>query len=80
MTWYARPKDRDVSVILAKDYWRAFDRPKYPFHSAVAKEYGAALPLGDYVVIVKEGLDGEERSFLVSNITTTYVRPLDDPK
>ncbi len=57
--------------------WRFLHKPKYPFHSAVAKEYGNELPLGDHVVVVKEGKDGDERRFLVSNITTTYVRPLE---
>lgn len=57
--------------------WRVLQFPKYPFHSAVAKEYGDELPLGDHVVVVKQGKDGEERRFIVTNIVTTYTRPLE---
>lgn len=65
--WYVR--------VQSSKRWRVLYKPKYPFHSAVAKEFGDELPLGDHTVIVKEGRDGEERAFIVSNITTTYVRP-----
>lgn len=69
MRWYAR-------ITTAKD-WRIFPKPRYPFHSAVAKQYGEELPIGDHTVTVKEGKDGAERYFIVSVLTTTYVRPLD---
>lgn len=67
--WYVRAE--------TSKKWRFFHKPKYPFHSAVAKQYGDELPLGDHIVIVKEGQQGEEMFFIVTNITTTYVRPHD---
>lgn len=66
--WYVR--------LETSKKWVFFHKPKYPFHSAVAKQYGDELPEGDHIVIVKEGSDGEEMFFIVSNITTTHVRPL----
>lgn len=68
--WYVREGAKK------RKRWHVFYAVQYPFHSAVAKQFGAGLPLGDHEIVVKHGLDGEERCFVVSNVLVTYARPV----
>lgn len=67
MTWYA--STNGVS--------RSYEKPKYPFASAVAKQFveeTTDIPTGDHVVQVQEGLMGPCETFVVSVLRQVYVR------
>lgn len=69
MTWYASTKMGDVS--------RSYETPKYPFHSAVAKQFveeTTDFPDGEHEILVQEGLMGPVETFKVSVIRQVYVR------